>query len=188
MIVSPILMRIGVEDGGSDELNHDEMEIEKTKDTQDVSNTDDSSSHHDSKGNDNDHGCDNNFVENNSLHGSFNNADQNSNQSDSDSEVHFDRSALPNSDDISHPQWFYGFWGQRYNDYRRVGPHDGYDIIARWARHKNHVPKEQQVEGSALVEGEEESIVAKQIRSITNKLELGDDDNDTCCSGEIDEP
>ena len=172
----------------SDESNHDEMEIEKTKDTQDVSNTDDGSSHHDNKGNNNDHGCDKNFGENNSLQGSFNNADQNSNQSDSDSEVHFDRSALPNSDDISHPQWFYGFWGQCYNDYRRVGPHDGYDIIARWARHKNHVPKEQQVEDSALVEGEEESIVAKQIRSITNKLELGDDDNDTCCSGEIDEP
>eukprot|EP00985_Skeletonema_marinoi_P017828 scaffold9871_cov206-Skeletonema_marinoi.AAC.1 len=45
-----------------------------------------------------------------------------------------------------------------------------------------------QVEDSALVEGEEESIVAMQIRSITNKLELGDDDDDTCCSGEIDEP
>ena len=167
----------------SDESNHDEVEIEKTKDTQDVSNTDDGSSNHDNEENNDENEYDNEFDENNSLQGSFNNADLKS--SGSDSEVHFDRSVLPNSDNINHPQWFYGFWGQCYNDYRRVGPHDGYDIIARWARHKNHAQKQrqEQEEDSAMVE--ESSTVAKQIRNITNKLEK---DDDSCCSGENDEP
>jgi NAD-dependent SIR2 family protein deacetylase len=177
-----------------DESNSDAMEIEKTTGTQvdiDVSNTDDGSSNNDNKEKYNDHARDNNLDEN-SLQGSFNNANAKSNNSDSDSdsEVPFNRSVLPEFDDMNHPQWFYGFWGQCYNDYRRVGPHDGYDIIARWARHKNYVPKQQQqhVEGSESIEGKEESIVAKQIRSITDKLEKGDDDNNSCCSGENDEP
>ena len=176
----------------SDESNHDEVEKEKATDTQidkDVSHTDDGSINIDNKGKYNVHECDNNNLEEHSLQGSFHNAN-----SDSDSEVHhFDKSVLPNSDNINHPQWFYGFWGQCFNDYRRVGPHDGYDIIARWARHKNHVQKrqqqQQQDEVSESIEGEEEeSIVAKQIRSITDKLEKGDDDNNSCCSGENDEP
>jgi len=32
----------------------------------------------------------------------------------------------------SEPELFYGFWGQCFNDYRRTGPHRGYEIIARW--------------------------------------------------------
>ena len=173
----------------SDESNNDEVENEQIKDTQDVFNTDDGSSNHDNEKDNNDNGCDNDFDDNHSLHGSFNNANPKSN-SDSDSNVHFDRSALPNPDNINHPQWFYGFWGQCYNDYRRVGPHDGYDIISRWSHHKNQA-KQEQVEGSdAIVDGEEESIVAKQIRNITDKLERfqSNDDNDSCCSGENEEP
>ena len=41
--------------------------------------------------------------------------------------------------DICTPQWleedpglFYGFWGGCYNDYRNVGPHEGYGIVRRW--------------------------------------------------------
>ena len=30
------------------------------------------------------------------------------------------------------PALFYGFWGGCFNDYRRVAPHAGYGIIARW--------------------------------------------------------
>lgn len=172
-----------------DESSNDEVEIETTKETQDVSKTDDGSSDHNNEGNNNDNDCDEEIDENNSLHGSFNNADPKSNRSDSDSEAHyFDRSVLPNSDNINHPQWFYGFWGQCYNDYRRVGPHDGYDIIARWARHKNHAQKKSQEQDEDSAMAEESSTVAKQIRNITNKLEKGDDDNDSCCSGENDEP
>ncbi len=175
-----------------DEANHDddEVEIEEMKDTLDVSSADVGSSNHDNGndgGNNDDNECDDDADDNNSLHGSFKNADQKSN-SDSDADVHFDRSVLPSSDNINHPQWFYGFWGQCYNDYRRVGPHDGYDIIARWARHKNHVLKQELVEGSAIVhKEEEESIVAKQIRNFTNKLEMMDE-SDSCCSGENEEP
>ena len=132
--------------------------------------------------------------ENNSLQGSFNNSDfKSNNNSDSDSEVHFDRSVLPKPDNIHHPQWFYGFWGQCFNDYRRVGPHDGYDIVARWAHDKNHVHNKQtkDVDIESVVErGGEEAVVAKQIRSMIKELEKGDDDDDdnSCCSGENDEP
>lgn len=48
-----------------------------------------------------------------------------------------DATDFPNPESIFHPQWFYGFWGQCCNDYRSIGPHDGYDIIAKWAKHKN---------------------------------------------------
>lgn len=108
--------------------------------------------------------------------------DKPNNDLESDSEqYHFDRSVLPELNNINHPQWFYGFWGQCFNDYRRVGPHDGYDIIARWGRDKNVANiKMKQIDGIEMKEvTEEESIVAKQIRSITDKLqkEEADDDN-----------
>jgi hypothetical protein len=117
----------------------------------------------------------NDIDENNSLRGSI------SPQSD-DERYYFDRSVLPDPDNINHPQWFYGFWGQCLNDYRRVGPHDGYDIIKRWANDKN-VAKGSNND----VDEEESTVVAKQIRSITDKLQREDDDN-SCCSGGSEEP
>lgn len=175
-----------------DESNRDALEIEKTEYSQGDKdrNTDNGSSNDDTKEKYNDNECDNNLDED-STQGSLNNANPKSIHSDSDSDVPFDRSVLPESNDINHPQWFYGFWGQCWNDYRRVGPHEGYDIIARWARHKNYVTKkqQQQVDGNeSIVEGEEDSIVAKQIRNMSDKLEKGDDDNFSSCSGENDEP
>ena len=74
----------------SDKSSNDEVEIEATKETQDVSKNDDGSSDHNSEGNNNDNDSDNEKIdENNSLHGSFNNADPKSNCSDSDSEAHY---------------------------------------------------------------------------------------------------
>eukprot|EP00804_Cyclotella_cryptica_P018641 CCRYP_011436-RB/>CCRYP_011436-RB protein AED:0.16 eAED:0.16 QI:34/-1/0/1/-1/1/1/0/508 len=85
----------------------------------------------------------------------------------------------PDEEDIRHPQYFYGFWGQCINDYRKVGPHEGYDIIARWGRDKNldrrgrggdkrHADV---TDANAKDEGVEESHVAREIRRITQKLE-----------------
>merc|ERR1712232_194940 len=33
----------------------------------------------------------------------------------------------------SEPALFWGFWGQCFNDYRSTAPHDGYEILNRWA-------------------------------------------------------
>lgn len=32
-----------------------------------------------------------------------------------------------------HPELFWGFWGQCFNDYRSTAPHEGYEIVDRWA-------------------------------------------------------
>jgi len=32
------------------------------------------------------------------------------------------------------PEFFWGFWGQCYNDYRDTGPHEGYRIVHRWVK------------------------------------------------------
>ena len=32
------------------------------------------------------------------------------------------------------PDLFWGFWGQCFNDYRETSPHEGYEIINRWAQ------------------------------------------------------
>lgn len=48
---------------------------------------------------------------------------------------------------------------QCFNDYRRVRPHEGYDIIRRWARDKN------------FRDAEVESNAAKDIRALTRLLE-----------------
>lgn len=50
--------------------------------------------------------------------------------------------------DICHPKWlktepelFWGFWGQCFNDYRNTAPHDGYEILDRWAESRfRHSP------------------------------------------------
>mmetsp|Transcript_178807 Transcript_178807/g.435024 ORF Transcript_178807/g.435024 Transcript_178807/m.435024 type:complete len:536 (+) Transcript_178807:3-1610(+) len=34
------------------------------------------------------------------------------------------------------PEFFWGFWGQCYNDYRDTAPHDGYRIIHRWVERR----------------------------------------------------
>jgi len=34
---------------------------------------------------------------------------------------------------IDEPELFWGFWGQCYNDYRGTPPHEGYEIIDKWA-------------------------------------------------------
>lgn len=70
------------------------------------------------------------------------------------------------NDEMRHPQYFYGFWGQCINDYRKIRPHEGYDIIARWGRDKN----------SSISDRENQSIpetsrVAQRIRNMTCKLE-----------------
>lgn len=31
------------------------------------------------------------------------------------------------------PELFWGFWGQCHNDYRSTAPHEGYEIVERWA-------------------------------------------------------
>ena len=64
---------------------------------------------------------------------------------------------FPNEDSIRHPQFFYGFWGQCCNDYRRVKQHEGYDILAQWGKEKNQDSNE----------------VAQEIRNITQMLEQG---------------
>lgn len=129
------------------------------------------------EGADEDHDVSNNdSYENNSLHGSI------SPQSEDSERYYFDRSVLPDPDNINHPQWFYGFWGQCFNDYRRVGPHDGYDIIKRWSNDKNVAKR-----ANNDADEEESTVVAKQIRSITDKLQREDDDN-SCCSGGSEEP
>lgn len=69
----------------------------------------------------------------------------------------------------------YGFWMQCFNDYRRVRPHEGYDIIRRWARDKN------------FRGGEVESTVAKNVRTLTRLLEQ-DEETPTSKIDELDEP
>jgi len=61
--------------------------------------------------------------------------------------------------DIRDPKYFYGFWGQCCNDYRRVQPHEGYDIIARWRESKN------------------KTTISQEIRDITQHLEQYDSDD-----------
>ena len=39
------------------------------------------------------------------------------------------------------PDFFYGFWGQCFNDYRKTQPHTGFRIIARWKEEKNRPQK-----------------------------------------------
>jgi len=71
--------------------------------------------------------------------------------------------------DIREPKYFYGFWGQCVNDYRRVQPHEGYDIIARWRESKNT------------------TTIAQEICKITQHLEqYGSDDE--VCDDEKEEP
>ena len=74
---------------------------------------------------------------------------------------------FPNEESIRHPQHFYGFWGQCCNDYRRVKPHDGYDIIAQWGREKNQCSND----------------VAQAIRNITKMLEQGEQDDSDSSDG-----
>ena len=62
--------------------------------------------------------------------------------------------------DIRDPKYFYGFWGQCVNDYRRVQPHEGYDMIARWRESKNT------------------TTIAQEIRDITQHLEQYDSDDE----------
>lgn len=64
--------------------------------------------------------------------------------------------------DIRDPKYFYGFWGQCVNDYRRVQPHEGYDIIARWRESKSA------------------TTIAQEIRDITQNLEQYDSDDEVC--------
>jgi len=97
--------------------------------------------------------------------------------------------ALPDEDDIDHPQYFYGFWGQCCNDYRRVRPHDGYDILARWGRDKNAVPKKEREQtsandGSPATRDEDSgkndgSVTAREIRKLTRMLERSGTNNDS---------
>jgi len=96
---------------------------------------------------------------------------------------------LPDEDDIEHPQYFYGFWGQCCNDYRRVKPHEGYDILARWGREKNIVPMVNGKASAATTNNENykenaSSVVAQEIRKITHTLEHGtkEDDSDDSSS------
>jgi len=97
---------------------------------------------------------------------------------------------LPDENDIDHPQHFYGFWGQCCNDYRRVKPHDGYDILARWGRDKNTVPMNESEQtsgtdvGSTSNSEKNQSDTAKEIRKLTHMLEHsgkdhGSDDSDS---------
>lgn len=81
-------------------------------------------------------------------------------------------------EDARHPQFFYGFWGQCVNDYRKVRPHEGYDIIARWGREKNTQSSNVAGEEGASNDAQdvsEASSVARQIREITRKLEQNND-------------
>ena len=64
--------------------------------------------------------------------------------------------------DIRDPKYFYGFWGQCVNDYRRVKPHEGYDIIAQWRESKSA------------------TTIAQEIRDITQNLEQYDSDDEVC--------
>ncbi|KAL7540147.1 hypothetical protein ACHAXR_009914 [Thalassiosira sp. AJA248-18] len=98
---------------------------------------------------------------------------------------------LPDEDDIDHPKYFYGFWGQCCNDYRRVKPHEGYDIVARWGRDKNYVSKKDHDHESASGVDEDSvsknenhegntSVAAHELRNITHVLEQGGgDDSDS---------
>ncbi|KAL7479151.1 hypothetical protein ACHAW6_004894 [Cyclotella cf. meneghiniana] len=93
----------------------------------------------------------------------------------------------PDDKDIRHPKYFYGFWGQCINDYRKVRPHEGYEIIARWARDKNVCRKMRGDGKKTGVECDEnvkktcvnklqtypyqQTEVAREIRRITQRLE-----------------
>ena len=69
-------------------------------------------------------------------------------------------------DEMRHPKYFYGFWGQCINDYRKVRPHEGYDIIARWGHDKNNAMNTNRRQSDVKL-----SKVAQQIQNITRKLE-----------------
>mmetsp|Transcript_3963 Transcript_3963/g.8119 ORF Transcript_3963/g.8119 Transcript_3963/m.8119 type:complete len:659 (-) Transcript_3963:173-2149(-) len=79
-------------------------------------------------------------------------------------------------DDMEHPTSWYGFWMQCFNDYRRVCPHEGYDIIRRWARDKN------------FQRGEVESNAAKDIRTLTRLLEQVEETPESNGMDELGEP
>ena len=72
--------------------------------------------------------------------------------------------------EMRHPQYFYGFWGQCINDYRKVRPHEGYEIIARWGRDKNTF--------------DNTSPTAEHIRSITRQLQDKQKKQSPICSQE----
>jgi NAD-dependent SIR2 family protein deacetylase len=81
--------------------------------------------------------------------------------------------------DIHHPQYFYGFWNQCCNDYRKVNPHEGYDIIARWGKDKNfNSDRDAVIKGNLMANDCKgiESNVAREIRTITRLLEVDDSD------------
>ena len=81
--------------------------------------------------------------------------------------------------DIHHPQYFYGFWNQCCNDYRKVNPHEGYDIIARWGKDKNfNSDRDAVIKGNLMANDCKgiESNVAREIRAITRVLEVDDSD------------
>ena len=78
-------------------------------------------------------------------------------------------SMQPDPDDIRHPQWFYGFWGQCFNDYRKVCPHEGYDIVARWGRDKNF-----SANGC-----DDDAVAAHNVCSNENKGSAADGDDNT---------
>lgn len=111
-------------------------------------------------------------------HENFNDPDVHSNEpqdAGSDAEHEIDAShpfSFHEDNEMRHPQYFYGFWGQCINDYRKVRPHEGYEIIARWARDKNttYTPTNSSDHRGAA----DTSEVAQQIQNITRKLE---DDN-----------
>merc|ERR1719253_2527156 len=109
------------------------------------------------------------------------NCSENFNESDDDYQELFP-SSLPDEDAINHPQYFYGFWGQCCNDYRRVKPHEGYDMIAQWGRDKNRGQKDRVcsqetscVNGNWIADSKKQensaSAVAQEIRKITHSLE-----------------
>ncbi|KAL7544536.1 hypothetical protein ACHAWF_009893 [Thalassiosira exigua] len=96
--------------------------------------------------------------------------------------------SLPDEDDIHHPQYFYGFWGQCCNDYRRVKPHDGYNILARWGRDKNLVPsKYGDCKDISDDNGTEwtPSAASEQVRNITYMLEKGGNKDSDSSDGSI---
>lgn len=86
------------------------------------------------------------------------------------------------------------------NDYRRVRPHDGYDIIARWGREKNAAPPRETDSERAAGNGEgaeggngetdegDSSAAAREIRGYTRVLERSgrDDDSDGSCGDDGD--
>ena len=87
--------------------------------------------------------------------------------------------ALSDEEDINHPKYFYGFWNQCCNDYRKVNPHEGYDIIARWGKDKNfNSDRDAVIKGNLMANDCKgiESNVAREIRAITRVLEVDDSD------------